>query len=79
MSVKELLLKEIESLPDSLLTETLEFVQGLKSKKGPTKIKTPEHLGYSPGFFEEVAGTWEGDLVRPEQGELKSIHLLMLN
>jgi hypothetical protein len=29
-----------------------------------------ESLGWSPGFFEETAGKWEGDpLVRPEQGE----------
>ena len=69
MTVKELLLKEIESLPDSLLSELLNLARDLKTKKEPTKIKTPEHLGYSPGFFEEVAGTWEGDLVRPEQGE----------
>ena len=69
MTVKELLLQEIESLPDSLLTEALELMQKLKAKKSQTKLKTPEHLGYSPGFFEEVAGAWEGDLVRPGQDE----------
>lgn len=32
--------------------------------------KTPEELGYSPGFFEEVIGGWVGEpLVREEQGE----------
>jgi len=69
MTNKELLLQEIESLPDSLLTEVLDAIRYLKTKKSQTKLKTPEHLGYSPGFFEEVAGAWEGDLVRPEQGE----------
>ena len=70
MTEKELLLKEIESLPDSLLTEVLDAIRYLKTKQSQTKIKTPEHLGYSPGFFEEVAGGWAGEpLVRPEQGE----------
>lgn len=30
-----------------------------------------EELGWSPGFFEETFGTWEGEpLVRPSQGEI---------
>jgi plasmid stability protein len=32
--------------------------------------KTPEELGWSPGFFERTAGAWEGEpLTRGEQGE----------
>jgi plasmid stability protein len=32
--------------------------------------KTPEELGWSPGFFEEVIGGWVGEpLVRAEQGD----------
>ena len=32
--------------------------------------KTPEELGWSPGFFERTAGKWEGEpLTRGEQGE----------
>ncbi len=32
--------------------------------------KTPEELGWSPGFFEEVVGGWVGEpLVRAEQGD----------
>ncbi|MDY6806209.1 MAG: DUF2281 domain-containing protein [Cyanobacteriota bacterium] len=69
MTVKELLLKEIESLPDSLLAELLNFARDLQTTKGKKLDINRENLGYSPGFFEEVAGTWEGDLVRPEQGE----------
>lgn len=32
--------------------------------------KTPEELGWSPGFFERTAGKWEGEpLTRGEQGQ----------
>jgi plasmid stability protein len=32
--------------------------------------KTPEELGWSPGFFESTAGAWQGEpLTRGEQGE----------
>ncbi len=37
----------------------------------PASVKpTPEELGWSPGFFEQTAGAWEGEpLTRGEQGE----------
>jgi len=28
-----------------------------------SKPKTPEELGWTPGFFERTAGAWEGELV----------------
>ena len=32
--------------------------------------KTPEDLGWPPGFFEQTAGCWQGEpLVREPQGE----------
>lgn len=35
--------------------------------------KTPEELGWPPGFFEEVAGGWAGEpLVRDERGEYET-------
>jgi hypothetical protein len=38
----------------------------------PSESKSPEELGYPPGFFEEVAGGWVGEpLVRAEQGEFE--------
>jgi hypothetical protein len=38
-----------------------------------TTTKTPEELGYQPGFFEEVAGGWRGEpLVREAPTELES-------
>lgn len=36
------------------------------------ETKTPEELGYPPGFFGEVIGGWAGEpLVRAEQGEFE--------
>ncbi|MBD2182255.1 hypothetical protein H6S82_11050 [Planktothrix sp. FACHB-1355] len=35
--------------------------------------KTPEELGWTPGFFERTAGAWVGEpLVREEQGEYET-------
>ncbi len=36
-----------------------------------SKVNPPEVLGWSPGFFEETFGTWEGEpLIRASQGEI---------
>lgn len=36
----------------------------------PAKAKTPEELGWPPGFFERTAGAWQGEpLTREAQGE----------
>ncbi|MGA9381722.1 MAG: hypothetical protein WBV73_23415 [Phormidium sp.] len=38
----------------------------------PAEKKTPEELGWTPGFFERTAGAWEGEpLTRDEQGEFE--------
>ncbi|MFB2892675.1 MAG: hypothetical protein U7127_10915 [Phormidium sp.] len=38
----------------------------------PPQKKTPEELGWTPGFFERTAGAWEGEpLKRGEQGEFE--------
>lgn len=70
MTVKEQLLKEIESLPDSLLTELWELLQELKSKESLTLKQNSEDLGYPPGFFERTYGCLAEDvLVRYPQGK----------
>jgi hypothetical protein len=44
MTIKELLLQEIESSPESLLEETLDFLRFLKTKKATVKNNTqPQH------------------------------------
>lgn len=38
--------------------------------ESPPPERTPEELGYPPGFFEQTVGKWQGELERPPQGEL---------
>jgi len=43
-----------------------------------SKQKTPEELGWTPGFFERTAGAWEGEpLTRDEQGEYEQREALL--
>ena len=45
----------------------------LKAVTHPSETKTPEELGWSPGFFERTFGAWVGEpLVREPQGEYPS-------
>jgi len=39
MTIKELLLQEIESVPDTILAETLDFLRFLKTKQHPEKAE----------------------------------------
>lgn len=54
MTIKELLLQEIESSPESLLEETLDFLRLLKTKQAAEEKDTqplhiqPETAGYNP-------------------------------
>jgi hypothetical protein len=55
--------------------EVLNFIEFLqyKAQKQDIKQKSPEELGWMPGFFEEVIGGWVGKpLERPEQGEYET-------
>jgi len=43
-----------------------------------SKPKTPEELGWTPGFFERTSGAWEGEpLTREEQGEYEQREVLL--
>jgi hypothetical protein len=42
----------------------------LQRASAEPKPKTPEELGWPPGFFEETAGAWQGEFVR-DQGEFE--------
>ncbi|MDK2408304.1 hypothetical protein QHH11_01230 [Aphanizomenon sp. PH219] len=58
-------------LPDEFANEELEIVivfQHIAEKSLQSATKTPEELGYSRRFLEEVIGSWEGEPIeRPEQ------------
>ena len=60
MTVKELLLKEIESLPDSLLIEALELMRELQTKQQPT-INNNSTVTPAEGSILKHAGKWVGD------------------
>ncbi|WP_313934840.1 MULTISPECIES: DUF2281 domain-containing protein [unclassified Nostoc] len=71
----------IQSLTPQQQEEVLNFIEFLQfksqkndfDKKGQTEQKSPEKLGWMPGFFEEVIGGWVGEpLERPEQGEYET-------
>ncbi|WP_445630345.1 hypothetical protein [Nostoc sp. DSM 114167] len=58
-------------LPPEIANQELDVVivfQPVIQKSSQSPNKTPEELGYSRKFVEEVIGSWEGDpLERPEQ------------
>lgn len=63
MTIKELLLQEIESSSDTILAETLDFLRFLKTKETQTQPK-PELVnstGLSLLEHLKTIGQWEGD------------------
>ncbi|MBH8562598.1 DUF2281 domain-containing protein [Nostoc sp. CENA67] len=63
MTIKELLLQEIESSSDTILAETLDFLRFIKTKETQTQPK-PELVnstGLSLLEHLKTIGQWEGD------------------
>ncbi|MBE9095621.1 hypothetical protein [Tychonema sp. LEGE 07203] len=57
-------------IPGGIKDTELEVIVVFQPVTPTTEPKTPEDLGWPPGFFETVIGSWEGEpLVRPEQLE----------
>ncbi|MCM0594243.1 MAG: DUF2281 domain-containing protein [Gloeotrichia echinulata IR180] len=71
MTIKEQLLQEIESSPDTILAETLDFLRFLKTKETETQPtpSAPESATHSPvnstgrSLLEHLKtiGKWQGD------------------
>jgi hypothetical protein len=71
MSIKKILLQEIESSPDFLLEESLDFLRFLKTKQESAKKDTephnqtdspqPAYRAASGRSILRHAGTWSGD------------------
>lgn len=68
MTIKELLFQEIESTPEELLEETLDFLLFLKTKQIKTQINTKpdthksiQSTGRSLLEHLKTIGTWEGE------------------
>jgi len=81
-NLKEQAVATLETLPEQSLREAVTFLDYLRYKSKlpsgrerteratPALPTTPEELGWPPGFFQEVAGGWQGEpLIREEQGE----------
>ena len=81
-NLKEQAAATLETLSEKSLREVVTFLDYLRYKSrlpsGRERMKqatpalptTPKELGWPPGFFQEVAGGWQGEpLVREEQGE----------
>jgi hypothetical protein len=69
-SIQKRLIDEISKTPDSLLQEVLDFLMFVNDKHSESQKngQIPTKLGWQPGFFEEVIGSWEGEtLVRDVQ------------
>ncbi|MEQ8971107.1 MAG: type II toxin-antitoxin system ParD family antitoxin [Coleofasciculus sp. C1-SOL-03] len=70
--LKGLAQKHQRSLPAELTHIIEAAIQSQRLNQTDTKSipKTPDELGWSPGFFEKTAGKWQGEpLTRGEQGE----------
>ncbi|MDZ8105687.1 MAG: hypothetical protein RM338_08695 [Nostoc sp. DedQUE12a] len=58
-------------LPPEITNQELDVVivfQAVTKESSQSSIQTPQELGYSHRFLDEVIGSWEGEpLERPEQ------------
>jgi hypothetical protein len=65
MTIKKQLLEEIESTPDTLLAETVDFLRFLKTKPNSDKPKAGEsQQSYRPASGLSIlrhVGKWSGD------------------
>lgn len=60
------------SVPVGMTDVDLEVMVIVQPIVKSNKAKTPEELGWTPGFFDKTFGVWEGEpLTRGEQGEFQ--------
>ena len=60
------------SVPVGMTDVDLEVMVIVQPIVKSESAKTPEELGWTPGFFERTFGAWEGEpLTREDQGELQ--------
>ncbi|MCR4413204.1 MAG: hypothetical protein NUV77_12360 [Thermoguttaceae bacterium] len=55
-------------IPVGLVNADYEVVVVLQPKPEPSVV-VPASSGWPPGFIEQTAGAWQGELVRGPQGE----------
>jgi len=66
------------NVPVDLVNTEFKVTVMLQPIISDSKSKTPEELGWTPGFFERTAGAWQGEpLTRDEQGEYEQREALL--
>lgn len=71
MSARETAISELQTAPEPLVREALDFILFLKSRKGARAAGEADAMGYPAGYFESTAGSFAGEpLERPEQPPL---------
>jgi hypothetical protein len=63
MTIIQAILEKVQNLTPQQQEQVLNFIESLNllSQKQDTPQKSPEELGWPPGFFEETAGSCEDD------------------
>jgi hypothetical protein len=56
-------------VPVGMANTDVEVIVIVQPKAAEANQPTPTALGWPPGFFEQTAGAWQGELARPDQGE----------
>lgn len=56
-------------MPTTLMNTECKITIILQPTPMVSKPKTPEELGWTPGFFESTYGAWEGGLIREQSKE----------
>lgn len=57
------------TIPVALPEAEIKVILSLQPILPVSVTQTPTELGWSPGFFEETFGAWEGDFKRESPGE----------
>ena len=71
MSAREAAISELQTAPEPVVREALDFILFLKSRNGTSPAGELDAMGYPAGYFASTAGSFAGEpLERPEQPPL---------
>ena len=71
MSAREAAISELQTAPEPVVREALDFILFLKSRTGTRVAEEVDTMGYPAGYFDSTAGSFAGEpLERPGQPPL---------
>jgi hypothetical protein len=71
MSAREAAISELQTAPEPVVREALDFILFLKSRTGTGVAGEVDAMGYPAGYFEATAGSFANEpLERPAQPPL---------